>query len=216
MIEWVKLSTGFYKDEKIRLIRKKPDGDTIALMFVMLMNLAAIENDGGCIPYTAEELGVLLDIPEETAKRGIRELKGKRMLQEENGTLRLTNWEKHQNTAAMDKIREQTRERVRKHREKESQARPLMDVEEAQAIQQEFNEVLDYAIQSGFKNNFSTQNELNRRYGQHGKEKMLEAIEACVKAGKPNFYYLDGCLKEKPKHEAQPLRRSQWDDSPEY
>ena len=117
-IRWIKLAVQFYKDEEIKLIRKTiPDGDTITLMFVMLLALAGEKNQGGNVPYTDEELSVLFDIPLNTVRLGLRVMLEKGLIDNLDGIIHISNWDKYQSVDGMERIREQNRERVRKHRE---------------------------------------------------------------------------------------------------
>ncbi len=218
-IRWIKLAVQFYKDEDIKLIRKTmPDGDTITLMFVMLLALAGDRNQGGNVPYTDEELSVLFDIPLNTVRLGLRVMLEKGMIDNFDGLIHITNWDKYQSVDGMDKIREQTRERVRKHRENQralesAVATPGLPAyqgfapeDELMQIQEEHNLILDTAKRAGFPDNEATWDKLIKYYGEYGKEAVLEGIDACVLSGKPALRYLQGCLRksvEDKKKEAQ-------------
>ena len=53
-VKWIKLATGLPDNRKIKQIRRLPDGDTIALMWIFLMCLAGETNDEGMIYFTPE------------------------------------------------------------------------------------------------------------------------------------------------------------------
>ena len=155
-IRWIKLAVQFYKDEDIRIIRKTmPDGDTITLMFVMLLALAGDRNQGGDVPYTDEELAVLFDIQINTVRLGLRVMLEKGMIDNLDGIIHISNWDKYQSVDEMNKIREQNRERVRRHREIQKAlaadgtppalpaAQGFAPEEELMQIQEEHNLVLD-------------------------------------------------------------------------
>lgn len=221
-IQWIKLAVQFYKDEDIRLIRKTmPDGDTITLMFVMLLAMAGERNQSGCIPYTDEELSVLLDIPINTVRLGLRVMLEKEMIDNRDGIIHITNWDKYQSVDGMERIREQNRERVRRHRENQkaleaSAAAPALPAyqgfapeEELMRIQEEHNQVLDAAKRAGFPDNEATWNKLILFYGEYGLAAVLEGIEACVMAGKPILAYLQGCLKKSAKEQKKAAQEKQ-------
>ena len=44
-IQWIKISTGLFDDEKIKLIAKLPDADTIIIIWLYLLILAGKVND---------------------------------------------------------------------------------------------------------------------------------------------------------------------------
>lgn len=118
-IQWIKLSVKWYKSDDILLIRNLPDGDEIALMFVMLLAMAGDRNQGGTIPYTDDELASLLQIPVTTVRMGLSVMEGKNMIDWEDGLLHITNWDKYQSVEGMEKIKEQNR--IRKARQRERQ-----------------------------------------------------------------------------------------------
>lgn len=227
-IRWIKLAVQFYKDEDIKLIRKTmPDGDTIALMFVMLLALAGDRNQGGNVPYTDEELAVLFDIPLNTVRLGLQVMLDKDMIENVDGILHITNWDKYQSVDGMEKIREQNRRRKQEERSRkkalEAAQVPALPAyqgfapeEELMRIQEEHNFILDTAKKAGFPDNEATWNMLIKFYGEYGKEAVLEGIDACVMSGKPVMRYLQGCLRksaqDKKKEEQQKKAGQKYDD----
>lgn len=123
-IEWIKISTGLFDNEKIKLIRKLPDADTIIIIWLNLLILAGKVNDGGLvylgdhIAYNAEELATVVDRPVNTVRLALATFKKYQMVEELDNGLFITNWEKHQSIEGMDKIRLQTRERTRLYRQR--------------------------------------------------------------------------------------------------
>ena len=117
-IKWVKLTTDWYKSNDIQLIRQLPDGDNIALMFVMLLAMAGDRNDGGYLPYSEEDIAALLDFPLNTVRIGMKAMESRQMIDFDDGLFHISNWDKYQNVESLEKIREKNRERVQKHREK--------------------------------------------------------------------------------------------------
>ncbi|WP_163538276.1 phage replisome organizer N-terminal domain-containing protein [Gracilibacillus sp. YIM 98692] len=124
-VKWIKLSTQMFEDEKIRLIEKMPEADTILIIWVKLLAQAGKVNASGYIflseniPYTDEMLSTLFDRPIGTVRMALKTFQQFGMIEiDENQFISITNWEKHQNIEGLDKIREQTRKRVAKHRER--------------------------------------------------------------------------------------------------
>lgn len=74
----------------------------------------------------------------------------------------------------------------------------LSDVD-AQKTLREQNQVLEAAENAGFKMSPWERSSLVDLYAQHGLEKVLNGIEACVKHGVSTLAYLEGCLNGKPK-----------------
>jgi len=124
-VKWIKLSTNMFEDEKIRLIEQMPDADTILIIWVKLLAQAGKTNASGYIylseniPYTDEMLATIFNRPISTVRLALETFKQFGMIEiDENSFISIANWEKHQNVEGMERIRNQTRERVRKHREK--------------------------------------------------------------------------------------------------
>jgi predicted phage replisome organizer/uncharacterized phage protein (TIGR02220 family) len=127
-IHWVKLSTAMFDDEKIRVIESMPSGGDICLIWVKLIVLAGRTNDSGLIyltknlPYTDDMLAKIFGKPVETVRLALAAFVKLDMVEVTgNNVIVLVNWEKHQCIDGMDRIRELTRERVQKFREKQRQ-----------------------------------------------------------------------------------------------
>lgn len=125
-IKWIKLSVGMFDDEKIRLIEKMPEADTIIVIWVKLLALAGRSNLGGyimlteSIPYTEDMLLAVIDRPIATIRMALAAFERFGMIEmSENGAYFLTNWEKHQNVDGMERVREQTRKRVEEYRKRQ-------------------------------------------------------------------------------------------------
>lgn len=123
-VKWIKLSTHMFEDEKIRLIENMPEADTILIIWVKLLAQAGKTNASGYIylneniPYTDEMLATIFNRPLNVVRLALKTLEQFGMIEVEDNFINVTNWEKHQNIAGLEKIREQTRMRVAKHREK--------------------------------------------------------------------------------------------------
>jgi predicted phage replisome organizer/uncharacterized phage protein (TIGR02220 family) len=124
-VKWIKLSTHMFEDEKIRLIEQMPEADTILIIWVKLLAQAGKTNASGYIylneniPYTDEMLATIFNRPLNIVRLALQTFRQFGMLEiSDDDFISIANWEKHQNVAGLDKIREQTRQRVAKHREK--------------------------------------------------------------------------------------------------
>lgn len=130
-VKWIKLSTNMFEDEKIRLIEQMPDADTILVIWVKLLSQAGKTNASGYIylneniPYTDEMLATIFNRPLGTIRLALETFKSFGMIEiDEYSFLSIANWEKHQNIEGLEKIRQQTRERVAKHRESKKLQQP--------------------------------------------------------------------------------------------
>lgn len=115
-VKWIKITTDMFDNRKIKHLRRLPDGNSIVLIWVMLLTMAGRCNSGGMIflteniPYTPKMLADELDFEESTVQLAIQALEQLGMIQTNgDGFLAVTGWEEHQNTAGMEKIRESKR-----------------------------------------------------------------------------------------------------------
>lgn len=126
-IKWIKITTNMFEDEKIDFIESMPESDAILVIWVKLLTLAGRINDKGRIylteeiPYTDDMLAHKFRRSLSVVKMALSTLEKLNMITiSDGGYLNITNWEKHQNVEGMEKIREQTRKRVARHREKKA------------------------------------------------------------------------------------------------
>ena len=129
-IKWIKIATGIFSDEKILLIEQMPEGDSIIVIWFKLLCMAGKENNcgvfvmGGKIPYTEEMLSTIFRRKLSTVQLALKTFEAFGMIEiisdnAGNNVYTIPNWQKHQSAESMDKIREQTRKRVAKHREQQ-------------------------------------------------------------------------------------------------
>lgn len=163
-VKWIKLSTHMFEDEKIRLIETMPEADTILIIWVKLLAQAGKTNASGFIylneniPYTDEMLATIFNRPIATVRLALKTLERFGMIEiTEDHFICISNWEKHQNLASLEKIREQTRQRVAKHREQKRISNSNDDVTLRNATDKE--EDID---KNKIKNNNTYSNEFER------------------------------------------------------
>jgi predicted phage replisome organizer len=124
-VKWIKLSTNMFEDEKIRLIESMPESDMLLIIWIKLLSQAGKTNANGYIylneniPYTDEMLATIFNRPLNIVRLALKTFEEFGMIEiSEKNFIAISNWEKHQNVEGLDKIRQQTRNRVAKHREK--------------------------------------------------------------------------------------------------
>lgn len=124
-VKWIKIVTDIFDDEKILLIESMPDSDKLIVIWFKLLCLAGRQNNGGVflmngrIPYTEEMFATIFRRPLNTVRMALNLFERYGMIEIINDTVTIPNWEKHQQIDALEKIRESTRSRVAKHREKQ-------------------------------------------------------------------------------------------------
>lgn len=121
-VEWIRLTTDMFENKKIKYIRKRDNGNDIVLIWTMLLTMAGSCNDSGkiyiteTIPYSVDILADELHFEENIVQEALDLLQQLDMIFIEDDFITIVGWEEHQNTDGLDKIREQTRKRVAKHR----------------------------------------------------------------------------------------------------
>ena len=121
-ISWIKLSVGLFDNRKVKRILAMPRGNEILLFWIRLLCLGGrINRDGDLMftkeqPFDAEGLAVECDLPTSLIQEWLGLFISFGMLREKNGVYRITGWEKYQNVEGMERVREQTRQRVRAYR----------------------------------------------------------------------------------------------------
>lgn len=124
-IKWIKIVTDIFDNRKIRQIEKLPDADAILIIWFKLLCLAGDINENGLIimtkdiPYTDEMLATEFNKPIAVIRLALEIFERFEMIEIINNIYCVSNWDKYQNIDGLEKIREQNRKRVAKHREKQ-------------------------------------------------------------------------------------------------
>lgn len=132
-LTWVKLSVDIFDNRKIKYLRTLPDGDKLVLIWVMLLTMAGRNNADGLvyitekIPYSPEMLACELGFETSVMTLALTMFEQLDMVSTENGHLCVTDWGAHQNSDALEKIREQNRLRQQRFREKRNRLLPAGD-----------------------------------------------------------------------------------------
>lgn len=123
-VKWIKITTDMFEDEKIDFIISLPESDAILVIWIRLLALAGKCNAGGYIyltekiPYTEDMLSHKFRKPPNIVKLALETFKKLGMMDFDENGIFLSNWDKHQNVEGMEKIKEQTRIRTNRYREK--------------------------------------------------------------------------------------------------
>jgi len=124
-VKWIKITTDVFDDEKILLIESLPEADSIIVIWFKLLCLAGKQNNSGVflmgdkIAYTDKMLATIFRRKESTVQLALQTFEQFGMIELIDGVITIPNWEKHQNIDKMEQIKEQTRLRAAKHREKQ-------------------------------------------------------------------------------------------------
>ena len=158
-VKWIKVSTSMFEgNRKIKQIEVMPEGDTILVIWLKLLLLAGNVNDHGAIyitpeiPYTEEMLANELRRPLTTVRMALSVFESFGMIEIVDNVFYLSSWDKYQNTDKLAEMREQTRQRVAKHRENkrlaQCNAESNVTVTLRNAIEEEREEEKDLEIHS--------------------------------------------------------------------
>lgn len=124
-VQWIKLKVGMFDDSKIKYIEALPERDTIITIWVKLLTLAGKYNEQGFImlsenlPYNEEMLANEFNRPLNSVRLALQTFEKLGMIEQTQGVIKISNWEKHQNIEGLDKIREQNRLRKQRQRDKQ-------------------------------------------------------------------------------------------------
>jgi predicted phage replisome organizer len=126
-VKWIKIYLDLFDNKKIKFIRKLPDGNDIILCWVMLLVSAGKCNSEGYIyltdnvPYTIDMLADEYSLPLNTMKLAMETFIKLHMISFVNGVFYITKWDEYQNIDGLERVKQLTRERVQKCRDKKKQ-----------------------------------------------------------------------------------------------
>ena len=225
-IKWIKITTDIFDDEKICLIDALPDHDAILVIWFKILALAGKHNRNGLlmmsdkVHYTDEMLATIFRRPLNTVRMALGIFEQFGMVEIIDGVITLPNWEKYQNIDGMEKIKEQTRNRVARHREKQKNlalgnVTCNVTVTQSNALEEEGDknknrldkdknitttsnsENILELFQSEFRRLLSgfEIEEINHLLNENDSELVREALRTAVNLGKPNVKYIGGILR---------------------
>lgn len=123
-VKWIKLFTDVFDNRKIKQIETLPEGDAVIVIWMKLLCLAGNINDKGFvyftneIPYTEEMLATEFNRPLNIIRLALTTFERFNMIEIIDDIIKISSWEKYQNTEGLEKIREQNRLRKQKERER--------------------------------------------------------------------------------------------------
>ncbi|MBU0944716.1 MAG: phage replisome organizer N-terminal domain-containing protein [Proteobacteria bacterium] len=109
-------------NRKIKMIRSGPEGNTLSLLWLLMLTEAGKCNRGGYLmiadnlPYTEETLNILTGIPLPTVRLGLLAFTELGMIDRKDGAIFIKNWRKYQSEDKLQARREKERLRQQRHR----------------------------------------------------------------------------------------------------
>lgn len=224
-IKWIKITTDIFDDEKIRLIDALPDHDAILVIWFKILALAGKHNSNGLlmmsdkVHYTDEMLATIFQRPLNSVRMALGIFEQFGMIEIIDGVITLPNWEKHQNIDGMERIKEQTRNRVARHRKKQKSLalggnvtcnvtvtkgnateeegdKNRLDKDENITTTSSNKNILEL-FQSEFRRLLSgfEIEDINHLLNENDVDLVKEALRTAVSSGKPNVKYIGGILR---------------------
>ena len=230
-IKWIKITTDIFDDEKICLIDALPDHDAILVIWFKILALAGKHNRNGLlmmsdkVHYTDEMLATIFRRPLNTVRMALGVFEQFGMVEIIDGIIALPNWEKHQNIDGMEKIKQQTKNRVARYRKKQKSlalggnVTCNVTVTEGNATEEEKNKIrkdknkirkdknkntttssnenILELFQSEFRRLLSgfEIEEIKHLLNENDVDLVKEALKTAINLGKPNIKYIGGILR---------------------
>lgn len=169
-VKWIKLAVDMFDNRKIRQIETLPDGDGIIVIWVKLLCLAGITNDGGLVYFTR-------DIPY-TEQMLANYFQQFGMIDLVDDIIMVSGWEKYQSLDRLERIQAQNRERQRRFKEqKRKDALPVtlpVTEDNASDKEEDIDRDIEYKAQAFTSQEGKTpksskpKSEIKHKYGEYG------------------------------------------------
>lgn len=123
-LQWLKLSTNFFDNNKIKLLESENDGDTLIRIWIQLLTIAMKCNYQGKLSITEDKPMTIIEISKIMGKSKKKIEKTLSIFQElqmiviEDKFYKIKNWSKYQSVDRLEEIRLQNCKRQQKYREK--------------------------------------------------------------------------------------------------
>ena len=128
-LQWLKTRTGLFSDPRMLCLMNQANGDSYIVLWFFLKDMAGTVNDNGLVYVSGQEAMTTQLIAKCLHRRRPFIEKGLALLEKlelikrnENGMIRIAIWDELQDFQRDEKKREQTKERVRRYRERQRQA----------------------------------------------------------------------------------------------
>lgn len=123
-LDWFKVMSNIFDNDKIIMIESLPEGDTIIVIWFKMLALAAKQNNSGVFmmrdkPYTDEMFAAIFRRPIATVRLALQTFVNFGMIDIEDNTIIIHNWGKYQSADSMDKRNAYMREYMQNYREKQ-------------------------------------------------------------------------------------------------
>lgn len=124
-VKWIRIVTDIFDDEKIILIEKLPEADSIIVIWFKLLCLAGKHNSSGVllmndkVAYTDEMLAAIFRRNISTIRLALATFEQFGMIEIFDGVITIPNWGKHQNFDTLEKRNQYMKNYMREYRQKQ-------------------------------------------------------------------------------------------------
>ncbi len=153
-VKWIKISVNIFDDDKVKLIDSLPDHDAMLVIWIKLLTQAGKSNENGALylsgamPLSVENLATIFNRPLNTVRLAVDTFEKLGLVQIHGNLIMITNWAKHQNIDGLEKIREQSRNRNMRYRERLHLKTGDVNVTSHNAIDKELDKDKDNTIKN--------------------------------------------------------------------
>ena len=126
-VKWIKIATDIFNDEKILIIERLPNADSIIVIWFKLLTLAGKQNNSGVfimsnqIAYTDEMLAAIFRRDLNLVKVALSTFESYGMIEIIEGALTIPNWSKHQTLDKLAAKTEYQKKYMQDYRKKQKQ-----------------------------------------------------------------------------------------------
>ncbi len=131
-VQWLKVYTDIFDNEKMKKLLRNRDGDTYFRVWIQLLTLAAKSNQHGAIllgeniPMSKDDLAKVMHKTLNKLEKIIQDLYELDMIIIEKETICIKNWDMYQSADELEKLRESNRRRQQKYRDKQKDSNVIV------------------------------------------------------------------------------------------
>ena len=157
-LQWLKLSTNFFDNNKIKLLESERDGDTLIRVWIQLLTIAMKCNYQGRLsitedkPMTANDISKIMGKSEKKITKYLEKFEGLKMIIIEENFYKIKNWSKYQSADKLEEIRLQNCIRQQKYREKKKSEKEKSNVTVTQRNTKEEKKIRNKIEKEGDEN----------------------------------------------------------------
>lgn len=157
-LQWLKLSTDFFDNNKIKLIESEKDGDTLIRVWIQLLTIAMKCNYQGRLsitedkPMTVDEFSKIMGKSGKKITKCLEKFEELKMIIIEDEFYKIKNWSKYQSADKLEEIRLQNRLRQQKYRENMKSEKEKSNVTVTQRNTKEEKKIRNKIEQEGDEN----------------------------------------------------------------